>query len=119
MSKVKNFLIYVKMKKLLATLTIVFSFATLLAFTVNRDVTLSNEKLGQSLFLYTNGKCVITNSNGGRGEGTYDLKVNGQIYIQWENGKNQQGTYKKDKYGMQSVYIEGYTYSTRRVIPRS
>lgn len=108
------------MKKLLGTLFLfLFSFITLHAYTVNRDVTLSNEQYGQKLFLYTNGKCVVTTSDGGRGTGKYDLNVNGQIYIEWDNGANQQGSYTKDNNGLKSVYIEGVTYSVgRRVVPR-
>lgn len=109
------------MKKILSALVLtVFTFVALYAYTVNRDVTLSNEQYGQKLFLYTNGNCVITTSDGGRGTGKYDLKSNGQIYIQWDNGTNQQGSYTKDNNGMKSVYIEGVTYSVgRRVVPRS
>lgn len=108
------------MKKLLGSLALtLFSFITLYAYTVNRDVTLSNEQYGQKLFLYTNGNCVVTTSDGGRGTGTYDLKSNGQIYIQWDNGINQQGSFQKDTYGLTSVYIEGVTYSVgKRVVPR-
>lgn len=108
------------MKKLLSVLVLtVLSSITLFAYKVSRDVTLSNEQHGQQLFLYTNGKCVITISDGRRGEGTYDLKTNNQIYIQWNNGNNQQGSFTQDNYGVKSVYIEGVTYTVgRRVISR-
>lgn len=109
------------MKKLLGTLALtLFSFITLFAYTVNRDVTLSNEQYGQKLFLYTNGNCVITTSDGKRGTGKYDLTNRGQIYIKWDNGANQQGSYTKDSYGLNSVYIEGVTYKVgKRVVQRS
>ena len=109
------------MKKLISTFVLtVCSFAALYAYTVSRDVTLSNEEYGQKLFLYTNGNCVVTLSNGARGTGTYDLKNNGQIYISWDNGSNQQGSYTKDNNGLKSVYIEGVTYTVgRRVVSRS
>lgn len=109
------------MKKLLGTLILtLFSSIALYAYTVNRDVTLSNEQYGQKLFLYTNGNCIVTTSDGGRGTGKYDLNNNGQIFLRWDNGTNQQGSYTKDGYGLKSVYIEGVTYTVgRRVIPRS
>lgn len=109
------------MKKLLGTLALtLFSVIALFAHTVNRDVTLSNEQYGQKLFLYTNGNCVVTTSDGGRGTGKYDLNYNGQIFIQWDNGTNQQGSYTKDNFGLKSVYIEGVTYSIgKRVVPRT
>ena len=108
------------MKKLLGSLVLtLFSCIALFAHTVNKDVTLSNEEYGQKLFLYSNGNCVVTTSDGGRGTGKYDLNYQGQIFIQWDNGYNQQGSYTKDSYGMKSVYIEGVTYTVgRRVVPR-
>ncbi len=106
------------MKKSLVTFALaVFSFLTLCAFTVSRDVTLSNEELGQKLFLYSNGNCVVTTDDGQRGTGKYDLN-DGHIYITWDNGVNQQGSYTWDR-GVTSVYIEGVRYSVgRRVVSR-
>ena len=109
------------MKKTLVTVVFaVFSFITLYAFTAKRDVTLSNTALEQQLFLYTNGRCVVV-TNAGRGTGKYDLQggLRGSIYIDWDNGKHQQGSYTQDEYGVTSVSIEGVYYSAgRRVIPR-
>lgn len=108
------------MKKLLLTLTLtVFSCTAIYAYTVSKNVTLSNDDYGQKLFLYTDGTCVVTVDGGGRGTGTYDLNYRGQIYINWDNGNKQQGSFTKDDYGVKSVYIEGVTYSVgRRVVAR-
>lgn len=110
------------MKKLLISLVLaVVSFVTLCAFTVNRDVTLSNERLGQKLFLYTNGRCVVTTDDGQRGTGKYNMDGGnrGSIYIDWDNGHHQQGSYIRDEYSVTSVYIEGVQYTVgRRVVPR-
>ena len=107
------------MKKLLCSLVLtVLTLSSVYAYTVRSNVTLSNDQYGQKLFLYTNGECVVT-TNAGRGEGKYDLNYNGQIHIQWANGKKQQGTFTSDNYGLKTVYIEGVTYSVgRRVVPR-
>lgn len=104
-------------KTLIALLFSIVSVLTLCAFTVSQNTTLRNEEYGHALFLYPDGSCVITTSDGDRGTGKYDLN-NGNIYITWDNGASQQGSYTWDR-GVTSVYIEGVRYSVgRRVVPR-
>lgn len=110
------------MKKFWAVLSfVVISLATLFAYPVSSHTTLSNDQYNQKLFLYTNGRCAVTidDGRGGSGDGSYDLKINGEIHIQWDNGVKQQGTFVKDQYGIKSVSIKGITYTVgRRVVPR-
>lgn len=104
------------MKKILMAFSLAFiSVIMLCSFTVD-NVTLKNEEYGQSLFLYSDGTCVVTTRDG-RGTGKYDLKAN-RIYIKWDNGYSQQGSYTWDR-GLTSVTIEGVRYSIgQRVVPR-
>lgn len=106
------------MKKFLMVFSIAFASVMMLcSFTVSSSVTLKNEDYGQSLFLYTDGTCVITTTSGGRGTGNYDLN-RGSIFINWDNGNKQQGSYTMESNQLTSVYIEGVRYSRRIVVPR-
>ncbi len=82
---------------------------------VKTPETLVNEEYGQSLSLYTSGKCVVQTTDG-IGYGTYDLTHDGLIKIQWDNGYEQEGTYTKitdvnNKQRIKTVKINGVTYT--------
>ncbi|MCH5327874.1 MAG: hypothetical protein J1E02_02540 [Coprobacter sp.] len=102
-------------RKLIAICFALFSSISMYAFKV--DANLKTDDGAQSLFLYSSGKCVVTTSNGARGEGTYDLR-GGKIYISWDNGVNQEGSYRMVSNQLKTVYIEGYSYSRTLVLPR-
>ena len=76
------------------------------------------------MYLYKDGSCVVRTSDG-RGTGKYNLQ-GGTIYINWDNGANQQGSYSsvRDVNGrtrIRSISIEGVTYTNteRFVVKRS
>ena len=79
------------------------------------DATLKNENYGQELYLYRDGSCVIRTTDG-RGTGSYDIQGQ-KIYLEWDNGINQQGYVNVVEGQVQSVTVEGVTYS-RRVVRR-
>lgn len=77
--------------------------------------TLVNEEYGQSLSLYTSGKCFVQTDDA-MGYGTYDLTSDGLIKINWDNGYEQEGTYTKiiDVNGnrrIKTVKVNGVTYT--------
>lgn len=104
------------MKKFLLSIIAVIS---LCSFTI--DASLSNEEHKQKLFLYKDGTCVVTTSNGERGTGKYDIEGS-IIYFTWDNGKSQQGKYLPTGSANHStrVCVEGVCYDAgRRVVSRS
>lgn len=127
------------MKKLLLTLSFVLAVFCLNAktdnvqgnevevtsgFYVSVSETLVNEAYQQEVYLYKDGSCVVRTSDG-RGTGKYNLQ-GGTIYINWDNGANQQGSYSsvRDVNGrtrIRSISIEGVTYTNteRFVVKRS
>lgn len=106
-------------KKILLGIVLVFiSAISINAFKI--EVDLANEEYGQQLFLYSNGKCVVTGPNNLRGSGTYDIQGS-TIYIEWDNGVSQQGKYLPTggRNGHKRVCIEGVCYDEpRKVVPR-
>lgn len=106
------------MKKILfSALFSIIAAISLCSFTVER--TFTNEDYGQKFFLYRDGSCVVTSSNGGRGTGTYDIQGS-TIYIKWDNGATQQGKYRDGgSNGTTTISVEGVTYKAeRRVVNR-
>jgi len=102
-------------KYILAILITIISAISMYAYTV--DANLKTDDGSQSLFLYGNGKCVVTTSSGQRGTGTYD--INGRkIYINWDNGAEQQGSVRTVDGKVKTVYIEGVSYSRTLVVRR-
>ena len=104
------------MKKILCNLFIAFvAVLSLCSFTV--DQTLNNEQYNQTLCLYNDGSCVVI-ASGSRGTGTYTLN-NGKIYITWDNGATQQGSYIWQDGRVTRACIEGVCYDAgRRVVSR-
>lgn len=104
-------------KKLFAIFIALMSVISLCSFTI--DGSFKNEHAGQTLYLYENGKIVVVLNTGERGSGKYDLK-NGKIYIEWDNGISQQGTFLKRQDGsIWRITVEGVSYDQgRRVVPR-
>lgn len=83
------------------------------------DATFQNESLGQELYLYNDGRCVIRTGDGrGTGTGTYDIR-DSKIYFEWDNGIRQQGYVTRRDGQMAGVSIEGVNYSRRLVVSRS
>lgn len=103
-------------KRILAFLLAAAQIVTLSSFKV--DETFSNTTYNQKVFLYNDGSCVVVTENG-RGTGTYDLS-GGKIYISWDNGAQQQGSYSTNENGrVNKICIEGVCYeSARKVVSR-
>ena len=104
-------------KKLFAIVIAIVSFISLCSFTI--DGSFKNAHVGQTLYLYENGKIVVVLESGERGAGKYDLKE-GKIYIEWDNGISQQGTFLKRQDGsIWRITVEGVSYDQgKRVVPR-
>ena len=78
---------------------------------------LQDEENGGSLFLYSDGNCVVRYSNGYRCSGTYDISGT-TIYFTWEGNSTQQGYCRFVEGQLKSVSVEGFTFSRRVVVRR-
>lgn len=87
---------------------------------VETNETLTNKENGQTLYLYTDGGCVVRTSDG-RGEGRYRIE-NSTIIINWDNGASSRGSVNtirlKGVTRVESVWVEGVKYSQRFVVSR-
>ena len=101
-------------KKILALGIAVISCFSLYAWKTDANLKSSDES--QELYLYNDGTCV-KRAYGGRGTGTYDLN-GGKIYITWDNGEKEQGSYQMKEGQLKSVYLEGVNFSRSLIIKR-
>lgn len=82
------------------------------------DRTLYEEEYDMRLFLYKDGSCVIRYSDNSTLAGTYN--INGtRIRFEWGEGyRSQQGSCSFRDNVLEYVWVEGYTFKARMVVPR-
>lgn len=81
------------------------------------NATLYDEDNGGSLFLYSDGTCVVRYTDGYRCSGTYDIS-NTTIYFVWDGNSRQQGYCRFVEGQLKSVSVEGFTFSRNVVVSR-
>ncbi|MBE6337196.1 MAG: hypothetical protein E7068_00080 [Lentimicrobiaceae bacterium] len=122
LSLVLGLFIYLNAENNNNTLTTQNEVQTISGFYASVSETLVNTTYQQEVYLYTDGTCVVRTTDG-RGTGKYNLS-GGTIYINWDNGINQQGSYSsvkdvKNRTRIKSITIEGVTYTnTERFVVR-
>ena len=94
-------------------------------FYASKPETLTNESIGETVYLYTGGRCSAQTANGSL-NGTYELTTSGIIKIVWEGEVYQEGTYLKitdvnNITRIKSIFLDGdqYTNKERFVVPRN